>query len=194
MAKKTLAVMIGFIGLILSVPASTKEEKLPADLLTEDAHFKRCSRGQLKAYSFFHVGYAALYLQRCQQIKTIFDKSPKRLRFVYERSIPARAFREAAEKYLQINLGKQFDPWRKAIDQFNQGYRDIEDGDYYELIYDPETGLRLYFNGAQMTILRDPGIGLAYFNIWFGKEPFSESLKEALLTPENFPVGITAHP
>lgn len=186
MDKNTLAFLIAFLMLsFFAMAAVAKEEPLPVYLLSQDAHLKRCSRGNLKAFSFFHVGYAALYLDRCQQINNIFEKTPKRLRFVYERAIPASAFREAAEEYLKTNLGTKFYSWRQALDQFNRGYRDIEDGDYYDLIYDPKNGLELHFNGTQVAVLEDPGIGLAYFNIWFGKEPFSEKLKEDLLTPEN---------
>ena len=178
--------MIGFILLsFFAMAALAKEDRLPVYLMSKDTHLKRCSRGHLKAFKFFHVGYAALYLDRCQDIKNIFSTSPKRLRFVYDRAVPASAFREASEEYLKTNLGTKFYGWRQDIKQFNQGYKDIEDGDYYDLIFDPKTGLKLHLNGAEVAKLEDPGIGLAYFNIWFGKEPFSESLKEALLTPEN---------
>ncbi|MEQ1545707.1 hypothetical protein [Methyloglobulus sp.] len=33
-------------------------------------------------------------------------KLPKQLRFAYEKAIPAKAFREASEEYLKINLGQ----------------------------------------------------------------------------------------
>ena len=185
MDKKRLVLMIGSIAFAFVASAAVAEEAmLPATLLTQDRQLVRCSRGQLKAFGVFDVGHAALYLERCQHLNDIFDTSPKRLRFVYERSIPATAFREAAEKYLKINLGTQFDAWREAIERFNRGYRDIDDGDYYDLIYNPQTGLALLLNGAEAAVLRDPRIGLAYLTIWFGQEPFSEGLKEALLTPE----------
>ncbi len=187
MDKNALAFLIAFLFIsFFAMAAVAKEEPLPVYLMSQDAHLKRCSRGNLKAFNFFHVGYAALYLDKCQRIGNIFDSSPKTLRFVYERSIPASAFREAADEYLKTNLGAQYFTWQQTLDQFNKGYRDIKDGDYYDLIYDPETGLKLRFNGEQVAELGDPGIGLAYFNIWFGKEPFSDRLKEDLLTPEKF--------
>ena len=32
-----------------------------------------------------------------------------------------------------------------------------------------------------LKVLQDPEIALAYLNVWFGKKPFSEDLKETLL-------------
>ena len=188
MDKKTFAFIISLIGLVFSFltpSALATQHHFPNFLSHQDTQLERCSRGQLKAFRFIHVGYAALYMERCQQINDIFAISAKRLRFVYQREIPAKAFREAAEEYLEINLGVKFDDWQQTIDQFNKGYRDIKDGDYYDLIYDPRNGLKLSLNGSQIATKENPAIGLAYFNIWFGKEPFSESLKEELLTPEN---------
>jgi len=135
-------------------------------------------------FRFIHVGSAALYLSSCTQLADIFTLSPKRLRFVYERSIPANAFQEAAVEYLKLNLGAQFDIWQETIRQFNQGYKNVQDGDYYDLNFHPKDGLSLALNGTELATIDDPEIGLAYLNIWFGKHAFSESLKASLLTPE----------
>jgi len=177
--------LTGLIFLFLTPSALATEHHLPNFISHQEARLKRCSQGQLKAYRFIHVGYAALYLERCEQITDIFARSAKRLRFFYQREIPAKAFREAAEEYLEINLGAKFSDWQQTIKQFNKGYRDIMDGDYYDLIFDPRNGLKLSLNGSQIATIENPVIGLAYFNIWFGKQPFSGKLKEELLTLEN---------
>lgn len=186
MDKKTTSLIMGLVIFATFTSATVADDEiLPDAFVSRNIHLKRCSQAQIKAFKVMHVGYAGLYLERCKQKINIFNKSPKSLRFVYERAIPARAFREAAHEYLKTNLGSEFDRWEPIIDTFNLGYKDIKDGDYYDLIYDPKTGLTLEMNGVQLARLEDPGIGLAYFNIWFGKEPFSEQLKEDLLTPES---------
>ena len=98
-----------------------------------------------------------------------------------ETFIPAKAFKEASEEYLKINLGPKYAEWQPAFDKFNSHYEDIKEGDYYDLIYDPKTGLQLNLNNKPLTALNDPLVSLAYLNIWFGKEPFSEELKDSLL-------------
>lgn len=160
------------------------ENLLPPRITSQDSQLSRCSRGELKAFRWIHVGYAALYLEGCNKNIDIFDRTPKHLRFLYERSIPAKAFREASEEYLKINLGDKYDTWRGAFAAFNRHYKDIEKGDFYDLIYDAQNGLRLFLNNELLGTLDDPEQGLAYFNIWFGDKPFSSALKEALLTPE----------
>lgn len=186
MDKKWFTLIIGLLLAIFStMQAVANDDKLPAHLASQNVQLNRCSKAELKAFKIFHVGYAALYKSKCQAINTIFDQSSKKLRFLYEREIPAHAFREASEEYLQINLKQKYNTWRVKISQFNQAYRDINEGDFYDLIYHPKAGLQLHLNGFQLATLDDPEIGLAYFNIWFGNEPFSEQLKKKLMASEN---------
>lgn len=160
------------------------ENLLPPNINKEQAELSRCSQGELKAFRWIHVGYAGLYLNNCKNPIDVFNDAPKQLRFIYERSIPAKAFREASEEYLKANLGDRYSAWRSDFDRFNRQYRDIDKGDFYDLIYDAENGLRLFLNNELLGTLDDPEQALAYFTIWFGKEPFSNALKESLLTPE----------
>ena len=184
MGKKSLTLII--IGLLIcqSSISAFANENLPPKLMANKTQLKRCSQGELKAFRIIHVGYAALYLNGCDQLNNVLSPEPKRLRFLYERSIPANAFQEAAVEYLKLNLGLKYDVWQATIEQFNQAYQPVKDGDYYDLSYHPKEGLTLALNGAQLATINDPEIGLAYLNIWFGKDAFSENLKAALLTPE----------
>jgi len=132
-------------------------------------------------FRLIHVGNAALYMDDCKQIDAIFNNNFKLLRFFYDKSIPAKAFKDSSEEYLKINLGPRYLDWKNAFDKFNSYYQDIKEGDYYDLIYDPKTGLQLNLNNKPLTALNDPVQSLAYLTIWFGKEPFSEELKASLL-------------
>jgi hypothetical protein len=117
----------------------------------------------------------------CKKIDAIFYNNSKWLRFVYDKSIPAKAFKDTSEEYLKINLGPRYFAWKTKFDKFNSYYQDIKEGDYYDLIYDPKSGLQLNLNNKTLTVLNDPLQSLAYLNIWFGKEPFSDELKDSLL-------------
>lgn len=185
MVKKRLTRLTGTLSVLLFLLSCTVNalEQFPEQLTSEATALSRCSQAELKAFRWIHVGYAAVYLPSCDGLNDFFSETPKRLRFVYEKSIPAKAFKEASQEYLKLNLGKQFDEWRTSFIQFNEGYRDIKDGDFYDLIYSPEQGLKLFMNNTLMTSLDDPVKGLAYFNIWFGREPFSADLKRSLLSP-----------
>ena len=179
MDKKWLARLL--ITLVTAGPVVQAEELFPDYIDSRNARLSRCSRAELKAFRLIHVGNAALYLDDCKKMGTILSPNPKHLRFLYEKAIPAKAFKEASEEYLKINLGPKYTAWQSAFDTFNSHYQDIKEGDYYDLIYDPKTGLQLNLNNKPLAALNDPVQSLAYLNIWFGKEPFSEELKDSLL-------------
>ncbi|MEQ1543727.1 chalcone isomerase family protein [Methyloglobulus sp.] len=181
MDKKCLTrLLIGVIGLVsIAIHA---EELFPPTIQTSSAKLIHCSRAELKAFRLIHVGNAALYLEDCQYINNIFTQSPKQLRFAYEKAIPAKAFREASDEYLKINLGQQYAQWEQAFRGFNRNYHDVEEGDYYDLVFDSKAGLQLFLNQKLLGSISNAEQGVAYFNVWFGKEPFSEDLKKSLLT------------
>jgi len=184
MDKKWLARLL--ISLVTTLPVVQAEELFPdyIDTGNGNSRLSRCSRAELKAFRLIHVGNAALYLDDCKKIGTIFSADPKNLRFFYDKAIPAKAFKDASEEYLKINLGPKYVEWQPAFDKFNSHYQDIKAGDYYDLIYDPKIGLQLNLNNKPLAALNDPAQSLAYLNIWFGKEPFSEELKDSLLNIE----------
>lgn len=169
------------IGLLLLTSVAQSEVLFPAQINNTKIQLKLCSQAELKAFRLIHVGNAALYLEDCKKITNIFSLTPKRLRFLYEKSIPAKAFQEASNEYLKINLGQKFNQWQVSFDQFNSNYQDIKTGDYYDLIFDPLTGLLLQLNGKDLATIKDTDIALAYLNVWFGNEPFSADLKKTLL-------------
>jgi len=169
------------IGFFVLISEGHSEERFPAHVNNSKIQLKLCSQAELKAFRLIHVGNAALYLEDCNKVSDIFSITPKRLRFLYDTNIPAKAFREASHEYLKINLGQKFSQWKTSFDQFNNNYQDIKAGDYYDLIYDPLTGLLLQLNGKDLAAIQDRDIALAYLNVWFGNEPFSEDLKNKLL-------------
>jgi hypothetical protein len=183
MNKKWLARLL--ITLVTAQPLAQADELFPDYIDSRNVRLSRCSRAELKAFRLIHVGNAALYLDDCKKIANIFSAAPKHLRFLYEKDIPAKAFKEASEEYLKINLGPKYTAWRPAFDKFTSHYQDIKAGDYYDLIFDPKTGLQLTLNNKPLATLNDPEQSLAYLTIWFGKEPFSDELKSNLLNIAN---------
>ena len=179
MDKKWLARLL--ITFASTLPVVQAEELFPDYTDSRNARLFLCSRAELKAFRLIHVGNAALYLDDCKKMDAIFSADPKQLRFLYNKDIPGKAFKEASEEYLKINLGPRYFAWKTTYNNFNSYYQDIKKGDYYDLIYDPKTGLQLSLNNKPLTDLNDHHQSLAYLNIWFGKEPFSEELKDSLL-------------
>lgn len=174
--------LIAGLSLLLAVTTTHAEMALPPELKLQTTILKRCSRAELTAFRMIHVGNAALYLDNCVAKPDIFSDQAKQLRFVYEREIPAHAFQETSMEYLKTNLGEKFTAWEAAFKNFNNYYQDVKAGDYYDLTYTPKQGLSLSLNGTQLGNITDKTQALAYLNVWFGEEPFSDKLKEDLLT------------
>jgi len=169
------------ISFFLLTSVGQCEERFPIQINESKTPLKLCSQAELKAFRLIHVGNAALYLEDCNKVSDIFSIMPKRLRFLYDTTIPAKAFRDASLEYLKINLGQKFSEWKSSFVQFNSNYQDIKAGDYYDLIYEPLKGLLLQLNGKDLATIQDRDIALAYLSVWFGNEPFSEDLKKTLL-------------
>ena len=83
---------------------------------------------------------------------------------------------------LRRNLDEDlFKSIEMALLDFNAGYQKAEEGDRYDIRYSSESGLLLFKNGQQLSKSDDAQLGKAYFDIWFGKDPFSKGIKEELL-------------
>lgn len=176
--RNNIAQLLCLMGLLAVAHA---DEIFPPTLQAREGKLIHCSHAEIKAFHVIEVGNAALYLDNCRNSSDIFSKTPKQLRFVYNKVIPGKAFKEGVEEYLRINLGQRYSDWEQAFNDFNNHYRDVKEGDYYDLVFDTQAGLQLFLNKKLLGTLKDIDQGLAYFNVWFGNEPFSEELKKELL-------------
>jgi hypothetical protein len=161
------------------------DPRLPAQVTIGDTALNRCSIATVKALLVFKVGYASIYTQDCAALATDFYGSMKQLSFEYHRDVPGDAFAKAAANFLQKNLPP--DTWtalEAKINTFNGHYRDIGPGDRYDLVYMPGEGLRLLLNGELLVAETDTVFAHAYFEIWFGEDPYDRTLKSRLLTPK----------
>ena len=124
MDKKWLGRIL--IILLTLLPIVQAEELFPNFIDSKNVKLSRCSEAELKVFRLIHVGNAALYMDDCKQIDAIFNNNFKLLRFFYDKSIPAKAFKDSSEEYLKINLGPRYLDWKNAFDKFNSYYQDIK--------------------------------------------------------------------
>ena len=136
-----------------------------------------CGEGELTAYLIFKVGTARLYRNDCHQPWPPQVSERTKLVFTYSREIPAKAFRQAAEHYLE----KNGIPMTSDLKALNAAYQPVNEGDSYTLLLTPGRGLALLLNGQKLMAIPDTPAAQAYFSIWLGAAPFNETLKKALL-------------
>ncbi|MBZ2188559.1 chalcone isomerase family protein [Alcanivorax sp. JB21] len=140
-----------------------------------------CTRGDVRALRFIRVGEARLSLDDCAR-NALPLKAPLRLQFSYRRDVPGDAFAEAAETMIKRNAEPEvFAALQPRIKAFNAHYRDIGDGDTYQLDYAPDGRLLLSLNGEPLATESGDEFALHYLNIWFGNDPYNDRLKRDLL-------------
>lgn len=141
----------------------------------------------------FRAYVAALYLGAGAGAERVLEDVPRRLEIEYFWGIPAPLFAEATVDGIRKNVDPEsFDRLAPRIERFNALYADIEPGDRYQLTYRPGVGTELALNGRVLGRVEGADFAAALFSIWLGDAPFSESMKEQLLsdpTPTSRPPG-----
>lgn len=141
----------------------------------------RCSSADVKALKVFNVGQASLFRADCSAADPLAP--PMRLAFGYNREVPGDAFAKAARKMIERNVSDDtFKALKPRIETFNSHYRTTRDGDRYTLDYGQDQSLVLRLNGEKLAEEQGKEFAQAYFTIWFGDDPYSDNLKEELLS------------
>jgi hypothetical protein len=143
-----------------------------------------CRSAPVQALRFIEVGEASLWQQRCQTGEKALQP-PLLLEFSYRRNVPGSAFSRSALAMIERNVPKTiFADLKQRIEAFNSVYRDIGDGDRYQLRYLPDGRLELLLNDELLATEYGEDFAIAYLSIWFGPRPYSDRLKQTLLASE----------
>jgi hypothetical protein len=134
---------------------------------------------------FFDIYVSALYLKdRSQDAETILrDDMPMGLRIHIVSGWPSiENLKEAVSDGFKSSTGGNTQPIQTQIDRFlelmDQG---ISKGDYFDLIYLPEVGLKIFKNGTFVEDIKGLNFKRAFFGIWLGDNPVDDDLKHELL-------------
>lgn len=165
-----------------SVTASTGQPH--AAELDSQTRLNLCRSAPVKALRFIEVGKATLWRDDCVSGQASLQP-PLLLEFAYQRDVPGSAFSQAAMAMVERNVSDiTFAELKVRLERFNSHYRDIGDGDRYQLRYLPGGELELLLNNEVLAREQGHDFASAYLNIWFGPQPYSERLKKQLLATE----------
>jgi hypothetical protein len=125
---------------------------------------------------------AALYLPADVPGKDVLRDVPKRLELRYHVSIKGEKFGESAVPFLEKNVpAEELARLKPRIEQLNGFYRDVKEGDRYALTYVPGKGTTLSLNGNPLGTIDGADFAAAYFTIWLGAKPISDTLRDELI-------------
>ena len=130
----------------------------------------------------FDVYAGAFYLPQEVAGAEWTDDVPKRLELAYFRNFKAEDFSSSSDKLLRDQLEEEtYQSLAERLQQFYQLFRDIKPGDRYSLTYRPATGTELRLNDEFLGAVPGADFAVAYFGIWIGPQPISESFRDRLL-------------
>jgi len=163
--------------------------------------------------SYFYVGVCSSVLYLPQDIEAVDSSiisqqqsnddistllSPIALEIYYHKPARATDLQWATTKFIEANLPPNYTTIsdlplniQHSLTTFNNLYQNISVGDRYTLQYIPKVGIQLLLNdvllgviGNDMELDEQYTLAKLIYSVWFGLEsPFSESMKEELLTP-----------
>jgi len=125
---------------------------------------------------------AALYLPADVPGKDVLRDVPKRLELRYHISIKGEKFGESAVPFLEKNVPREeLARLKPRIEQLNGLYRDVKEGDRYALTYAPGKGTALSLNNEPLGTIEGADFAAAYFTIWLGAKPISDTMRDDLI-------------
>lgn len=173
LSLKKLLLQLSFplLGLSLLIISDQAQAQLEPSVRYQETDYQLCAKQRVTKALLFDVVDVGVYYPDCKQAADIFDDQPKLLRFSYLRDVTGDQFTEGADDFLRDNLEPpEKDQCLTYFNEFNTVYKDVTDGDYYDLFVLPEQGLDLYLNNQQLAQSDNSGCALPYLNIWFGEE------------------------
>ncbi|NEZ04782.1 hypothetical protein G4Y73_11520 [Wenzhouxiangella sp. XN201] len=143
---------------------------------------ERCSEVELKVMGLFSVGTASLHLTDCSESDRVLERVPKMFSLELDRDMAGQDLVDSANELLVENLGiSSRDALPEELACLANAYIDAEDGERFDVSYEPDERLALYRNGELLEECPDRGHGHEYFQIWFGEKPFNDRMKKRLL-------------
>lgn len=136
--------------------------------------------GSLRYWGFL-VYTAGLYAPAGALPDGDIAAQPHMIRLHYHRSLTEENFRESTTEGIEKNSRTNAAALAEPLAEVNALYRDVEKGDEYRVVYDPEAGVSLYLNDThQGTIAGGEDFARAYLGIWIGPDALSSSMRDKL--------------
>lgn len=148
----------------------------------EEQTLQLCANTPMKKM-LFNLGDVALYAKDCATVDAdSLTAQPVNLTFKYERAFDGEDFVKSSVELIKRNSDDaEYHSIKSDLDSFNSNYQAIADGERYDISWSQATGLLLSKNNRQLAQHNSAELADIYFRIWFGEEPFSQKMKDALL-------------
>lgn len=138
----------------------------------------------LLRYWGFRVYTVAFYVEQdATDLKDILENRRKALVIRYHRDIKSSDIVKSSDQLIRGNSKVDYEAVRDRLKLLYESYRSVRDGDEYRVVYEPEVGTTIYFNGEEEITIEGADFAAAFFGIWISDWPVSYDLQEKLLNP-----------
>ena len=178
---KTLLVLMLSMASLQALSA----KHLPAVIEHNNKPFQQCKDYTLRYGLLIKVAEIGWYSPDCTQQKNVLASGNKVIRFHYLVNVSGDFFKKSAQEYFLLNLENQEQQkqFNDVLTAFNSGYKDIKDGEYFDLVHIDDASLSLFKNNELLSVTKNSLFSRKYFNIWFGNIPVIDKLKLAFSKP-----------
>lgn len=134
---------------------------------------------------FLKLYVGGLYLQdkTTDATKVLSDDKPMAIRLhIISSMITSEKMEDSTREGFKKSFGNKLSSFSTEIEAFIDVFKEeINDGDIFDMIYIPGTGVKIYKNDKFSKTIEGLPFKNGLFGIWVGKKPAQDSLKEGML-------------
>lgn len=174
-----MRVSLLFLVMVFGLPAMALSNGFPRTLtLDNGTELYRVGEATFR-WTVFRVYDGAFFRERGVNGDRLYAKH---LELLYHTDISADRIIQGGNAILRRNVfAEQMAALQDRIDTINSAFRDVTRGDRFSLTFIPGTGTQLRFNGELLATIPGDDFAQAYFQIWLGDDPISDSFRDRLL-------------
>ncbi|WP_430462603.1 chalcone isomerase family protein [Thalassolituus sp. LLYu03] len=174
------------LGLTTAVQAKEIKDVAVDDQLTLEGHSFVLNGAGIRSKFFLDVYIAALYLQKQESdaAAIVAADEPMAIRLhITSGMINSKRMSESTRDGFVRSTGGNLAPIEGDVEELIKAFKDeIKEGDVFDLVYEPETGVTVYKNGVAASNVKGLAFKQALFGIWLSDDPIQSSLKKSLVS------------
>lgn len=138
--------------------------------------------GLLRKGFFFKIYVGALYVAETECVVTHLDDLSKQIDIHYFHKTHKKHMLRVANKTLKKNLyTDEYETLLPKIQKLHNAFLHGRKGSVASIRHEPGVGLIYGFNNEPVITIPGDDFANAYFSIWLGERPSSQTIKEAML-------------
>jgi len=177
--------LIMIVLCVFALPSvAVDKSDLPKRIDTGNSQLELCGAVTLRALGLITFGYAGLYLDQCAQANAVLQGSvAQQYSVLLTRDAQGERLRDMAIDSLQDNFDDtELAARRDVFNCMTSAYANTAEGSRIDVRFEPQQGLRMLVDNQVVADCGGSAEAAGYFSIWFGDQPFNETMRDKLLT------------